>query len=526
MPEHPLSLPELIASLKPPLSLVGFGVEGRATLAFLRGQGLSGISVYDRGFSPDDVAALEGELPGCSFHGEGDWGESLSRGGGGPVVRGGGPVVRGGGTVVRSPGVRPDHPALSAAREAGAVITSATELFLAACPGPVAGVTGTLGKGTTVSLIEAALTRSGIPCRSGGNIGLNPLAFLEELTPRDVTVLELSSFQLMGLSGPKPGIAVVLRTTSEHLDWHRDVSEYRAAKRGLLAPRSESLHPRSESLPPQGASLPPQGESLPPQGESLPPQGGGQQVIFCADSEGAREIVTGHENGALSFSRVFPLRDGIGVVGGRAYRYRNGASEALPRLTELSLAGGFNQENAAAALLAAEHLGADPERALAAIAEFTGLPHRLERVGVVGGAGGVVCYNDSFATRPEATQGALSAFAGPLALIVGGSEKNADFASLAESICRHEGLRRVVLIGATAPRIATEIKNAAGMDREAPPMVMAGSLAEAFAQGLAGLPGKGVLLFSPACASFDMFSNYKERGEQFKALVANAGPAD
>ena len=505
MPEHPLSLPELIASLKPPLSLVGFGIEGRATLAFLRGQGLSGISVYDRGFSPDDVAALEGELPGCSFHGEGDWGESLSRGGGGTVVRGGG-------TVVRSPGVRPDHPALSAAREAGAVITSATELFLAACPGPVAGVTGTLGKGTTVSLIEAALTRSGIPCRSGGNIGLNPLAFLEELTPRDVTVLELSSFQLMGLSGPKPGIAVVLRTTSEHLDWHRDVSEYRAAKRGLLAPPSESLHPRSESLPPQG--------------ESLPPQGGGQQVIFCADSEGAREIVTGHENGALSFSRVFPLRDGIGVVGGRAYRYRNGASEALPRLTELSLAGGFNQENAAAALLAAEHLGADPERALAAIAEFTGLPHRLERVGVVGGAGGVVCYNDSFATRPEATQGALSAFAGPLALIVGGSEKNADFASLAESICRHEGLRRVVLIGATAPRIATEIKNAAGMDREAPPMVMAGSLAEAFAQGLAGLPGKGVLLFSPACASFDMFSNYKERGEQFKALVANAGPAD
>ena len=480
MPEPPLSLPELIASLKPPLALVGFGVEGRDTLAFLRRQGLNGLSIHDRGFSQDDVAALEGEFPGCSFQRDGERSESLA----------------GAGTVVRSPGVRPDHPALSAAREAGAVITSATELFLAACPGPVAGVTGTLGKGTTVSLIQAALTRSGIPCRSGGNIGLNPLAFLEELTPRDVTVLELSSFQLMGLSGPKPGIAVVLRTTSEHLDWHQDVGEYRSAKRGLLGPPGDS-----------------------------------QQVIFCADSEGAREIVTGHESGALSFSRVFPLRDGIGVMGGQAFRYRDGASQALPRLTELSLAGGFNQENAAAAFLAAEHLGAEPESALAAIAEFPGLPHRLERVGMVGGAGGVICYNDSFATRPEATQGALSAFAGPLALIVGGSEKHADFAPLAESICRHEGLRRVVLIGATASRIGTEIKNAAaknaeaGIEREAPPMVMADTLAEAFAQGLAGLAGDGVLLFSPACASFDMFPNYKDRGEQFKALVANPGPA-
>ena len=143
----------------------------------------------------------------------------------------------------------------------------------------------------------------------------------------------------------------------------------------------------------------------------------------------------------------------------------------------------------------------------------------------------MVCYNDSYATRPEATQGALSAFAGPLVLIVGGSEKHADFAPLAESICRHEGLRRVVLIGATGPRIGTEIKNVAvknteaGMEREAPPMVLADTLAEAFAQGLAGLPGNGVLLFSPACASFDMFPNYKERGEQFKALVAKAGPA-
>jgi len=330
------------------------------------------------------------------------------------------------------------------------------------------------------------------------------------LTPRHVTVLELSSFQLMGLAGPKPGIAVILRTTSEHLDWHLDVSEYRQAKGGLLAAPGDPLPLSREQLSREQLS------------SGQPDHDGRQQVVFCADSEGAREIVTGHEGGALSFSRVFPLRDGIGVVGGQAFRYRAGASTALPGLTSLALPGGFNQENAAAAFLVAEHLGAKPEAALAAIAEFAGLPHRLERVGQVGE---VVCYNDSYATRPEATMGALSAFPGPLALIVGGSEKNADFAPLAEIICRHEGLRRVVLIGATGPRIGTEIKNAEiRLERDAPPLVMAGTLAEAFAAGLSALPESGVLLFSPACASFDMFPNYKVRGEQFKALAAGGVP--
>lgn len=255
----------------------------------------------------------------------------------------------------------------------------------------------------------------------------------------------------------------------------------------------------------------------------------------------------------LSFSRVFPVRDGIGVVGGQAQRFEGGKGQALPDLTRLALPGGFNLENAAAAYLATEQilrgqmLGGEMPRdqiqgesggadiasaalsaalsvalsaALKAIAEFPGLPHRLERVGEVDG---VVCYNDSYATRPDATLGALSAFEGPLALIVGGSEKHADFEALAERICRHDGLRRVVLIGTTGPRIGTEVRNAAThLKRTPPPLVMAETLNEAFSQGLEALHGKGVLLFSPACASFDMFPNYKVRGERFKALVAGA----
>jgi len=214
-----------------------------------------------------------------------------------------------------------------------------------------------------------------------------------------------------------------------------------------------------------------------------------------------------------------------GKMSGGLARFRAGRAEPLPELERLALAGVFNRENAAAALLAAEALGVPAARALPAIAAFPGLPHRLERCGE---AGGVLCVNDSYATRPEATEGAIAAFgAAPLALILGGSEKHADFASLAEALCRHAALRRVLLIGATAERLAEAIGAAAArLGRPAPPRARCESLEAAFAEGLAALPSGGVLLLSPACASFGLFPNYKVRGERFRALVnAARGPA-
>lgn len=465
-----LAVPELVRSLAVPIGVVGYGVEGRETLRFLRAHGVTALEVFDRKLTAETVAA-EPDLASLPVHGEGDWRADLAACG----------------TVVRSPGVRPDQPALEMARAVGARVTSATELFLAACPGPVVGVTGTLGKGTTVSLTEAVLNRAGIAARAAGNIGLNPLALLEALTEHTVTVLELSSFQLMGLQGRKPEVAVVLRTTSEHLDWHRDVTEYRTAKSGLLAAHGSA-------------------------------QAAIQRVIYCADSPGACEVVGAALPNALAVSRTGPVSDGIGVADGCVFRYRAGQSERLEALEHLQLPGAFNLENAAAAFLAAEALGAEPVVAAKAIAGFAGLPHRLEHAGVLAG---VDCYNDSYATRPEATVGALSAFERrPLALIAGGSEKHADFALMAEAICFHPTLRRLVLIGTTAPRIAAAVHAAAErLARPAPPILRAESLEAAFAAAREALPAGGVLLFSPACASFDMFPNYKVRGERFKALV-------
>ncbi len=464
---------QVLGELAQPVGLVGYGVEGRETLRFLRAHGVAELAVFDRALTPEAAAAAP-ELAGLPVHGAGDWRAALAACG----------------TAVRSPGVRPDHPALEAALLAGTRITSATALFLAACPGPVAGVTGTLGKGTTVSLIEAALRASGLDAHAGGNIGLSPLAFLDDLTPDSRTVLELSSFQLMHLAGRRPEVAVVLRTSSEHLDWHRDVHEYRAAKRGLILPPP---HPQAEA----------------------------QTVIYCADSAGSCAVVGARLPGALAVSRRGPVSEGIGVADGRVFRYRGRSAERLAALERLALPGAFNLENAAAAWLAAEALGADPARAAAAIAAFAGLPHRLEAVGSVAG---VRCYNDSYATRPDATLGALEAFGpAPLALIAGGSEKHADFAPLAEALCRQPTLRRLVLIGSTAPRIAAEVAAAAArLQRPAPPVAHAESLEAAFAAAQAALPAGGVLLFSPACASFDMFPNYKVRGERFAALVRAA----
>jgi len=453
---------ELAASLAEPIGLAGYGVEGRDSLRFLRAHGVQGIRVFDR----DLAAAPPPELAGLPIHGDSAWLREL------PRCR----------TVIRSPGIRPDHPALQAARAAGARVTSATALFLAACPGPVVGVTGTLGKGTTATLIHEALRAAGLTSHLGGNIGLNPLAFLDELLPGEPVVLELSSFQTMDLVSAQPRVAVVLRTSEDHLDWHRDVGEYRRAKAGLLAA-----------------------------------PGVGQTVIYCADAPGSVEVIAARREGALAVSLRGAVQDGIGVEGGRVFRYRAARALPLPMLERLALPGRFNLENAAAALLAAEALGAGMDAAGAAIAAFPGLPHRLERVGIVRG---VDCYNDSYATRPDATLGALSAFDRPLALILGGSEKHANFATLAETVCRHGSLQRVVLIGATADRLAGEIRAAAGrLGVPAPPLSTEPGLPEACRRAIEGLPQGGVLLLSPACASFGLFPNYKVRGEKFREWV-------
>lgn len=473
----------------PPLGLAGLGVEGRASLDALRGAGIPTPQLCDQ--NPQALAeAARAATPAGDWHfsaehlhGGEDW-SVLSR-------------CR---TVLRSPGVPPWHPALIQAAAQGARITSATALCMQACAAPIVGVTGTLGKGTTVSLIAEALRTLGRRVWVGGNFGENPLTFLEQVCREDIVVLELSSFQLVDLEGPRPQVAVVLRTTEDHLDWHSDAHAYRAAKRRLLAP-----------------------------------QGCQQQVIACGKSTlPLLEVVPAERTGVW---RVLAQDDvpaeqnwqGIRLASGQAWERLRGEERLLPQLERLCVPGVFQRENAAAAWLAVcavcgELSEKDRAAALEAIMRFRGLPMRLSLCGTIQGPKGAIhCYNDSYATRPQATVGAIASFDQPLAVILGGSEKHADFGPLARALCQHPHLVCAALMGTTAARLAEAICQAAqDLSTPLPLLHRASNLQEAFAQARRALPTGGVLLLSPACASLDQFLNYAQRGRCFEALVRSS----
>jgi UDP-N-acetylmuramoylalanine--D-glutamate ligase len=439
-----------------PVGVLGIGVEGRATVEYLLGRGAREVTALDR-------QAVEGLPRGLAA----TFGEDHDRG------------LDRFATIFRSPSVRPDHPELVRARAAGTAVTSALSFFLERCPAPVAGVTGTVGKGTCSSLMAKVLEAAGLTVHLGGNIGRSPLEFLDDVRPDHRVVLEVSSFQAMDL-GACPEVAVILKTTSEHLDWHPDTAEYRAAKAGLV----------------RG-------------------QGADAVVVFHADSEGSAWIAGRSPAAKLAYSIEREVDEGLFLRNG-CFVLRQGGTEE--RLTldpaRVRLPGRFNLENLAAGLLAARALGAWGPGAWSAAEGFEGLPHRLE---LVCEARGVRFFNDSYATRPEAAAAAITAFEGPLALVMGGSEKNADFGDLARTVADHPGIVHVSLIGATARRLADAFA-AAGANRF--PVEFHPDLEPAVAAALHSLGGgPGTVLLAPACASFGLFPNYKVRGERFRSVA-------
>jgi UDP-N-acetylmuramoylalanine--D-glutamate ligase len=435
-----------------PVAVFGVGVEGGATVSYLLEHGIARVTALD-------ARGVDGLPPGLETR----FGEGYDRDLGRFA------------TVFRSPGIRPDHPALVEASGKGARVTSALSLFLERCPAPVVGVTGTLGKGTASSIAAACIEAGGRVAHLGGNIGRNPLDFLDIVKEDHRVVLEISSFQAMDLA-VSPEVAVVLKTTSEHLDWHRDTAEYRAAKAGLVA-------------------------------NQLP----FDTVVFNAESDGAAEIAATSRGRRVGFAVARELDEGLFVRGRALVMRSSGAEEILPFDAErMRIVGSFNLENIAAGVAAALAVGAPPGPACRAAELFEGLPHRLERVVE---ASGIAFFNDSYATRPEAAIAALASFDRPLALILGGSEKHAEFGELGRALVARRNVAYVALIGATSGRLLAAIRDAGPAPFpvvEHPTMEAAmEACAEAVASG-------GVVLLSPACASFGLFANYKVRGERFR----------
>ena len=394
--------------------------------------------------------------------------------------------------LVVNPAVRPGNRFVERFREAG-IVSSEIELLLSALPPGVTviGVTGSNGKSTTSALIHHLLVERSGQVWLGGNIGHSLLPDVARMQRGDIVVLELSSFQLHYLAETQLAVdvAVVTNLTANHLDWHADLSAYAAAKHVLVA--RQSLR--------QVAILPADDAAFDEWRVR------GQRVVFGACDNG--------EDGVF-------VEDGMLVV-------RRAASEDATRLDlPSSLSGVHQQRNLAAALAAVEQV--DPQRTTVAgladrLARFQTLPHRQEQVAV---HNGIRFVNDSNATTPESTMAALESLRGPITLIAGGASKGVDLSHLAAVIRRR--VRHVVLIGETAHTLASLIRGeAAGRPHERASdqvsdvcqVQLSETLEAAFGAAVALVSQGGIVLLSPACASFGMFRDYRDRGEQFSKLA-------
>lgn len=383
--------------------------------------------------------------------------------------------------VFRSPGVPFTLPQL---QKLGKKLTSQINYFFEKCPAKIVGITGTKGKGTTATLLHAMMPRAYL----GGNIGVAPIEFLDELKKDDVVILELSSFQLQDLHrGPQ--VAVVLGITNDHMDQHKNHEEYVEAKKNIVR---------------------------------------FQKADDVAILDGDNETSASFGEIAKSAVKIFSTKktsdvDAMIKVG--RFLIKDGKSGVMVGTRgEVQLTGAHNEHNILAAALTAHVLGCPVEQIAKAIRECRGLPHRLEFIKEVKG---VRYYDDSASTTPDACMAAGAAFPNPTILIVGGSEKNVDFAELGNKLALQKNVKAVVLMGQTREKISTAIEAAVARNeslgmrvRETPlDLVMADTYQEAFMVGhLLAQPGDTVVL-SPACASFDMFKNYKERGDLFQAFV-------
>ncbi len=382
--------------------------------------------------------------------------------------------------IVVSPGVPLSTPELKQVRAIGAHVIGELELGAEYLQGQMVAVTGSNGKTTTTALIGEILKAAGKPTLVGGNIGRPVTSMVDESTPESWSVLEVSSFQLETVESFKPRIALVLNITPDHLDRHGSFENYAALKARIteFQDAEDFLVLNAEDKNAQMVAA-----------KTAPP-GRGAQVYW--------------------FSRLRPIKQGAFVYGESiVYVPGEGARpEPVMPVAEVPLAGGHNVENVLAAVCAAKLAGVESETIRAAVRGFKAVEHRLEYVRE---SGGVRYYNDSKATNVDATIKALEAFPGGVHLILGGKDKGSDYRVL-EPLLR-ERVKTVITIGTAAEKIERQLDGVVKIER-------AETLerAVAFAQKTAA-PGDTVLL-APACASFDQFENYEQRGRVFKDLVA------
>jgi UDP-N-acetylmuramoylalanine--D-glutamate ligase len=439
--------------------VVGLGLSGIAACELLRSRGAVVTATDRRTREELDAKALALEASDVTLH-LGSHPSSL---------------LAGIDLVVSSPGVRTDTPILSETRKRGIPVWGELELGFREIRGTVAAVTGTKGKSTTASLLAAMLRAAGKDVRLAGNIGAPLVREVSESSERTIFVVEVSSFQLETVESFRPRVAVLLDVTPDHLDWHPDFEAYVSAKSRIFENQREE--------------------------DVAVVFGGNRLTVSMAEKAKSRKWY--FELDCLSELSPHLHLDGPWIV-----KHENGVTTPLASLEEFQLVGRHNRLNAMAASAAAALLGISGEEIGDALLHFQGLPHALEKVAVVDG---VRFYNDSKATNVQAVRAALESFDGGILLILGGRFKGGDFRDLRDLVASK--VKCVFAIGESRERVRDALIGAA-------PVEIASDLETAVESAHRRASPGDVVLLSPAGSSFDMFRDYRDRGERFRAAVA------
>ncbi|HSW66223.1 MAG TPA: UDP-N-acetylmuramoyl-L-alanine--D-glutamate ligase [Bacillota bacterium] len=431
------------------VAIVGYGLEGRSALRYWQQQGAD-ILVCDRNEKIEVPPGVKSQL--------------------GPDHM---KNLDGYDVIMRTAGLHPKHILAENPGVEDKITTTVDEFIRVSPTRNLIGVTGTKGKGTTCMLIKTMLEAAGKQTFIGGNYGISPFDFLDQLTPDSWVVLEFSSYMLYDIHR-STHIAVCLVMHPEHLDWHGDVQDYYRAKQNLFAHQSEN-----------------------------------DVAIYYADNLVSHKIASASPGDKIAY---FDEPGAYVTEGGDIMIDQT----VLCKTSELKLLGKHNWQNVCAAVTAVWQVAQVPDAIRGVLTTFAGLPHRLEMVREVEG---VQYYNDSFASDPYAAEAAIEAIPGKKLLITGGwDERQLPLDNYAEVIAKNKDVQGVLLIGASAERLGAALKKAGYTSffispaRTMPEIVME---AQSHAK-----KGYSVVL-SPGFPSFDMFKNFEERGLQFKEAVHN-----
>ena len=459
-----MTLQEYIASLRGrTVAVIGIGVSNTPLLRLLLREGIA-VTACDRS-DRAKLGALAEELEAA-----------------GAVLRLGDGYLQNlsQDVIFRTPGLRPDVPELEAARARGSVITSEMEVFFQVCPCPIIAVTGSDGKTTTTTIIAELLRAAGHTVHVGGNIGHPLLCDAEKMQPEDFAVVELSSFQLLDMKR-SPHIAVMANLAPNHLDVHKDMDEYIAAKENIY------LHQRE-----------------------------GDIAIFNEDNDITRKLSKKAAAWTRLFSRREEVTDGAFLRGDTIVLRHDGCEEAVMQRSDIRLPGMHNVENYLAAVTALD--GLVPYEVMRETARtFAGVEHRIEPVRTIRG---VQWYNDSIASSPTRTIAGLNAFNEKVILLAGGYDKHIPFAPLAPEVVKH--VKLLILCGATADAIEKAVRECPDY-HGSPEIVRCESLEDCVKTAYKRAVRGDIVTLSPACAAFDQFANFMERGKAFKKLVMGLG---